>query len=181
MSSPPSTDAELARRIYHRAHLTGHFRLRSGVVSGEYFDKYLFEAEPELLREVAESLVELVPEGVDAVAGLELGGVPLATMVSQVSGLPALFVRKQAKDYGTCRLAEGGEVAGRRLAIVDDVLTSGGQVIQSCAALRELGADIVAVLCVIDREAGGADNLAAEGLKLRSVFTMRHLREAAGD
>lgn len=170
----------LARRIYERAHLTGEFQLRSGVVSGEYFDKYLFEADPGLLRDVAEVLVAMLPEGVEAVAGLELGGVPLATMVSQLSGLPALFVRKQAKDYGTRRLAEGGKVAGCRLAVIEDVLTSGGQLIQSCTALRERGADIVSVLCVIDREEGAGENLAAEGLQLRSAFSMSQLRQAAG-
>ena len=168
----------LARRIYDRAHLTGEFRLRSGIASGEYFDKYLFESDPRLLRQVAEALVALLPEGVEAVAGLELGGVPLATMASQISGLPALFVRKEAKAYGTRRLAEGGEVAGRRLAVVEDVVSSGGQLIQSCAALRQRGADIVAVLCVSDRQTGGADNLAAEGLELSPVFTMSQLREA---
>lgn len=177
---PPPPPAGLARRIYDRSHLTGEFRLRSGVVSGEYFDKYLFESDPELLREVSRALVALLPEGVEALAGLELGGVPLATMASQLSGVPALFVRKEAKDYGTCRLAEGGGVAGRRLAVIEDVVTSGGQLIRSCAALRERGADIVAVLCVIDREAGGAESLAAEGLTLRSVFTMSLLRDAAG-
>jgi len=96
-------------------------------VSGEYFDKYLFESDPELLRAVAEALVSLLPSHVDAVAGLELGGVPLATMVSQLSGLPVLFVRKAPKDYGTRRLAEGGEVAGRRLAVIEDVVTSGSR------------------------------------------------------
>jgi orotate phosphoribosyltransferase len=168
----------LARRIYERAHLTGEFRLRSGAVSHEYFDKYLFESDPALLREIAEQLAGLLPDDVEALAGLELGGVPLATMLSQVSGLPALFVRKQAKDYGTCRLAEGGEVEGRRVAVVEDVVTSGGQVVESCAALRERGAEIAAVLCVIDREAGGAGNLAAQGLELRSLFTLGTLNAA---
>jgi len=91
-----------------------------------------------------------------------------------------LFVRKQPKDYGTCRLAEGGEVAGRRLAVVEDVVTSGGQLQQACAALRERGAEIVTVLCVIDRESGGRDNLAAADLQLRAVFTMTQLHEASG-
>ena len=108
-----------------------------------------------------------------------LGGIPLATIVSQISGLPALFVRQQPKRYGTCRLAEGGEVAGRRVAVVEDVVTSGGAVIAACNALRELGADVVTVLCVIDREAGGSENLAAAGLELRSLFTMRDLEAAA--
>lgn len=179
MSSSPTTGAGLARRIHDRAYLVGEFRLRSGVLSDEYFDKYLFETDPVLLREVAEALVDLLPDGVEAIAGLELGGVPLATVVSQLSGLPALFVRKKAKDYGTCRLAEGGEVAGRRLVVIEDVVSSGGQLIQSCTALRELGADIAGVVCVIDRQSGGAANLTAHGLELRSVFTMSQLRKAA--
>jgi orotate phosphoribosyltransferase len=132
----------LARRVYQAAHLVGDFRLRSGVVSHEYFDKYLFESDPVLLRQVGEALVTLVPDDTDAVAGLELGGIPLATIVSQLSGLPALFVRKEPKAYGTCRLAEGGDIAGRRLTVVEDVVTSGGQLLKSCAALRERGADL---------------------------------------
>jgi len=177
---PASEDAPLARRIYDRSHLTGSFRLRSGTTSDEYFDKYLFESDPRLLREIAQALVRLLPEQVDAVAGLELGGVPLATVVSQLAGLPALFVRKEAKTYGTCRLAEGGEVAGRRLVVIEDVISTGGQVVESCRALRERGAEIVAVLCVLDRESGGAANIAAEGLGLRSAFTMTQVRAAAG-
>ncbi|MDQ3349380.1 MAG: orotate phosphoribosyltransferase [Acidobacteriota bacterium] len=172
--------AHLARRIYERSHLTGEFRLRSGATSSEYFDKYLFESDPELLREIAHVLAGLLPDRVDAVAGLELGGVPLATVLSQLSGLPALFVRKQAKTYGTCRLAEGGEVAGRRLVVIEDVISTGGQVVASCRALRERGAEIVAVLCVLDRESDGAASIAAEGLKLRSAFTMTQVRTAAG-
>jgi len=171
--------AELARRIYERSRLTGEFRLRSGAVSDEYFDKYLFESDPLLLRDIADALMSQLPAGVDALAGLELGGVPLATVASQVSELPTLFVRKQAKSYGTCRLAEGGEIDGRRLVVIEDVVTSGGQVIESCRVLRERGAQIVAALCVIDREAGGRENLAAEGLDLRSLFTMSQLRDAA--
>lgn len=172
MATPP---VDLARSIYERSRLTGEFRLRSGVTSSEYFDKYLFEADPVLLREIAEALVQMLPGQVDALAGLELGGVPIAAVLSQVSGLPTLFVRKEAKAYGTCRLAEGGEVSGRRLAVIEDVITSGGQVIESCRKLRERGAQIVAVLCVVDREAGGAANLAAEGLELRALFTMSNL------
>jgi orotate phosphoribosyltransferase len=166
----------LARRIYDTAHLTGEFRLRSGVTSNEYFDKYLFESDPSLLRAIAEELAPLVPTGVDAVAGLELGGVPLATALSQVTGLPTRFVRKEPKTYGTCRLAEGGDVDGERLVVVEDVVTSGGQVVMSCRQLRERGAAIVRVLCVIDREAGGADALRAEGLQLHALFTMAALR-----
>ncbi len=169
---------ELGDRIYERTRLTGEFRLRSGATSSEYFDKYLFESDPRLLREIAEELVGLLPAGVEVLAGLELGGVPLAVAASQVSRLPTVFVRKAAKTYGTCRLAEGGEVAGRRIAVIEDVVTSGGQVIESCRQLRDRGAYIAAVLCVIDREAGGRESLAGEGLDLRTLFTMSQLRES---
>ena len=179
MTAREPASGSLARRIYDRSHLTGEFKLRSGALSNEYFDKYLFESDPELLREIAQELVRLLPKQVDALAGLELGGVPLATVASQVSGLPALFVRKQAKTYGTCRLAEGGEVRRRRLAVIEDVVSSGGQVVASCRALRERGAEIVAVLCVLDRESGGAANIAGEGLELRSAFTMTQVCSAA--
>ena len=170
--------SDLARRVYETAHLTGEFKLRSGQTSTEYFDKYLFEAEPALLRDIAQAMAGLVPDGVDALAGLELGGIPIVTMLSQVTGLPGLFVRKKAKDYGTCRLAEGGEVAGRRLVVVEDVVTTGGQVLLSCAELRDLGATVETVLCVIDREAGGAEAFAAEGLELRPLLTMSQLKAA---
>lgn len=169
----------LAARVHEASHLTGEFTLRSGVLSSEYFDKYLFESDPRLLKEIAEALVRLLPAGVEALAGLELGGVPLATAASQISGLPALFVRKQAKTYGTCRLAEGGEISGRALAIVEDVITSGGQVTESARALRERGAKVETVLCVIDREAGGRARLAEDALELRSIFTTSELRDAA--
>jgi orotate phosphoribosyltransferase len=175
-----TTHTALAARIYEAAHLTGTFTLRSGVVSKEYFDKYLFESDPALLRDVAEGLATLVPPGIDALAGLELGGVPLATMLSQHTGLPTLFVRKAAKTYGTCRLAEGGEVAGRRLCIVEDVVTSGGAILDAARELRAGGAVLGPVLCVIDRESGGADKLAAEDLTLAALFTMTELKAAAG-
>jgi orotate phosphoribosyltransferase len=169
----------LARTIYERTHLTGEFLLRSGATSNEYFDKYLFESDPELLRAVGAALVPLVPTGTDALAGLELGGVPLATMLSQLTGLPALFVRKEAKAYGTCRLAEGGDVEGRRLTVVEDVVTSGGQVVASCGDLRDRGAIVEHAVCVIDRESGGAKNLADIDVELRAVFTMSDLERAA--
>lgn len=172
------TDGGLARRVYAAAHLTGTFRLRSGITSDEYFDKYLFEADPALLLDVATALSELVPSDVDAVAGLELGGVPLATVVSQVTGLPTLFVRKAAKEYGTCRLAEGGEVAGRRIAVIEDVVTSGGQLLKSCGDLRREGAHLTAVLSVIDRQEGGREALGDARLEFRALFTMEQLLRA---
>lgn len=175
-----TTNAQLARQIYKTSHITGEFLLRSRVVSQQYFDKYLFEANPALLKQIAEAMQPLVPEsGVDALAGLEMGGIPVVTMLSQVTGLPALFVRKKAKEYGTCKLAEGGEINGRKLLIIEDVVTSGGQILLSAADLRERGAIVDTVLCVIDREAGGKEKLAVDGLQLRPLFTMTQLEKAA--
>ena len=171
---------DLARRIYDSAHLTGTFTLRSGVVSNEYFDKYRFESEPELLADIAEASAPLVPAGIDALAGLELGGVPLATTISQVTRLPAVFVRKEAKTYGTCRLAEGAEIDGRRLCIVEDVVTSGGAILDAAAELRARGAVLGPVICVIDRESGGREKLAAADLELFPLYTMSELNSAAG-
>ena len=169
---------DLARAIHRSSHLTGTFTLRSGVVSNEYFDKYRFESDPPLLAAVAEALAALVPGGTEGLAGLELGGVPLAVQLSQVTGLPAFFVRKEAKTYGTCQLAEGGTVDGRRLTVVEDVVTSGGQVVKSCGDLRERGAVVEHALYVIDREAGGAEALAGIGVEGRPLFTMSELEAA---
>jgi orotate phosphoribosyltransferase len=107
---------------------------------------------------------------------LELGGIPLATMLSQITGLPARFVRKEAKTYGTCRLAEGGELGGLRLCIVEDVVTSGGAILDAAVELRAAGAEIGPVVCVIDRESGGVEKLAADGLTLHPLFTMTELK-----
>jgi len=171
--------SQLARAIYDASHLEGEFLLRSGALATEYFDKYLFESDPELLVTIAEALVPLVPGDTEALAGLELGGVPLAVVLGQITGLPVLFVRKKAKEYGTRRLAEGGDVSGKRLLIVEDVVTSGGQVVLSTRDLRALGAVIDSAICVIDREAGGADALAREGVALAALFTMGELASAA--
>ena len=175
---PSDGRAALARRIYDTAHITGDFTLRSGAKSNEYFDKYLFEARPELLKDIALALSAHVPGGIDALAGLEMGGIPIATMLSQLTGLPLLLVRKKAKEYGTCKIAEGGPVAGRRLLIVEDVVTSGGAILDAAKALREEGAELAQVICVIDRESGGPANLAKVQLDLKPLFTMTELKAA---
>ncbi|MGQ0825698.1 MAG: orotate phosphoribosyltransferase [Actinomycetota bacterium] len=171
-----SANGVLARRVLAASHLTGTFTLRSGATSTEYFDKYLFEADPALLRDLATALATLVPPDCSALAGLELGGIPLATMCSQVLGIPTRFVRKQAKTYGTARLAEGGEIACQRLCIVEDVVTSGGAVLDAAVELRAQGAILGPVVCVIDREAGGRERLAVFDLTLAALFTMSELK-----
>jgi orotate phosphoribosyltransferase len=171
----------LARRISLIATVHGQFRLRSGQTATEYFDKYLFESQPHLLRDIARQMVSLIPDNADVLAGLELGGIPIATMLSQLSNIPTLFVRKAAKDYGTCKLAEGGEVRGQTLVIVEDVVTTGGQVVTSATELRNLGATVRDVICVIDRQLGGPENLRQHALNLRALFTASELKSAIGE
>ena len=158
--------------------LTGEFVLRSGLVSSEYFDKYLFESDPGLLARVVARMVPLLPADTELLGGLELGGVPLATVLSQRTGLPAVFVRKRAKEYGTRKLAEGPAVAGRRVTLVEDVVTTGGAVRDAARALREAGAAVAVVVCAIDRSPGPENPLADVGLQLRPVLTKADLDAA---
>jgi orotate phosphoribosyltransferase len=173
-------DATLARDVDACCRLTGEFTLRSGRVAGEYFDKYLFEADPVLLARVARQMEALVPEGTELLGGLELGGVPIATILSARTGLPALFVRKQAKEYGTCKLAEGPDVAGRRVTLVEDVITTGGAVRDATRELRAAGAIVEVVICAIDRSPAGQNPLAEVGLEVRPVLTKAQLDAARG-
>jgi orotate phosphoribosyltransferase len=168
-------DPALARDIDARCRLTGEFTLRSGQVASEYFDKYLFETDPDLLARVAAAMVALVPEGTDLLGGLEMGGIPIVTVLSAQSRLPALFVRKQAKTYGTCKLAEGPEVSGRRITLVEDVITTGGAVRDATRALRAAGATVETVVCAIDRSPGDDNPLVDVGLEIRSVLTKADL------
>lgn len=171
-------ETELAAALYRSAHLVGHFTLRSGRTATEYFDKYRFTGDPVLLRAVADLAATRLPPGTEVLAGLELGGVPVATAIGLVGGLPIAFVRKQAKTYGTRRLAEGADVDGRRVLVVEDVVTTGGQVRASTAELRQRGAIVEDVLCVVDRGEGGVAVLAADGLRLTALFTADDLRSA---
>jgi orotate phosphoribosyltransferase len=174
----PAADPALAADIDACCRLSGDFLLRSGQVSHEYFDKYLFESQPHLLDRVAAQMVGLLPADTELLGGLELGGIPIATMVSSRTGLPALFVRKKAKEYGTCKLAEGPDVAGRRVTLVEDVITTGGAVRDATRALRDAGAVVEVVVCAIDRSPEGENPLADVGLEVRPVLTKAALDAA---
>lgn len=168
--------SDLAKRIYSAAHLTGQFTLRSGAVSQEYFDKYLFESDPGLLAAIAEAMLPLIPVETEVLAGLEMGGIPVVTMLSHLSGLPCIFVRKAAKQYGTAKLAEGCEYSGKKVLIIEDVVTSGGQIVLSQQDLISSGAIADHALCVIDRESGGKEALKAAGIELHALFTKSDLK-----
>ena len=170
------TKEQLGKKIFEVSHLTGEFLLRSGQISNEYFDKYRFESIPEILDEITNQMKELIPANTEILAGLEMGGIPIATMLSQKTGIPAIFVRKKAKEYGTRKLAEGTEFTGKKVTIIEDVVTTGGQIITSANKLRALGASVELVMGVIVRDPKAYDNLKNAGLDLIPLLTMEEIK-----
>lgn len=167
---------ELAKQIFETSHLTGEFLLRSGQISNEYFDKYLFESKPHILQQIAILMSELIPSDCEVLAGLEMGGIPIATAISLHTHMPAAFIRKKAKEYGTRKVNEGADIQGKKIVIIEDVITSGGQVILSAEDLKNAGAEILCCICVINRQQGGAEALEKAGIPLISLFTMEELK-----
>ena len=174
------TRAELAGDLQQVCSVKGHFALHSGRTVDRYFDKFMFESDPVLLRAVAELLIPLIPSDTEVLAGLELGGVPISTALSMLTGLPQVLVRKETKRYGTAKLVEGLDIAGRRLLVVEDVITTGGQVVISTQRMRVRRAAISSVLCVVDRRLepdGPSDELAVAEISVLSLFTLADFAE----
>lgn len=168
----------IAKRIREVSQLSGKFTLRSGAVSDTYFDKYLFESDPALLHAIAERMAKLVPTGTEILAGLEMGGIPVVTALSRETGLPAAYIRKKRKEHGTAKYAEGPKLVGKNVLIVEDVVSSGGAILDSLQMLREDGVESHTALCVIDRETGGAEALKEFGVELVSMLKMTAILEA---
>lgn len=166
---------QLAKDLVDAAYLTGDFVLRSGRRSSYYFDKYLFETRPAILGRLGVALAALIPAGVDRLAAPELGAVLLGGAVSLETGLPLVIVRRDAKEYGTSRLLEGALEPGERVAVIEDVLTTGGEAIRAVGKLREAGASVEALVAVLDREEGAAENLRAAGIRFRPLFRLADL------
>ncbi|WP_320204011.1 orotate phosphoribosyltransferase [Agrobacterium rosae] len=161
----------LAQKIAAAAALEGVYVLRSGQVSSRYFDKYRFEGNPALLRPLARAMAELMPADTEILAGLELGGIPLVTAISLETGLPAAFVRKEAKAYGTRRAIEGQDIAGRRITFIEDVITTGGAVADAYRLALADNAEVLAVVCAIWRGEGTPNITDVLGLRVIPVFT----------
>ena len=164
------TKNELQKSILEIAKLSGEFKLRSGLTSNVYFDKYRFESQPKILNSIADHLTPLIPKDTEVLAGLEMGGIPIATALSLKTGIPVAFIRKEAKDYGTCKFAEGCEIKGKKLCIVEDVITTGGQVVISTNDLRSEGAIIDNVVSVIFRGKTAPQGILDINLKLTHLF-----------
>lgn len=170
------TDGELAAALKAVAYLEGDFTLRSGRKSRYYLDKYLFETDPGLLRELAKRFAGHVQRSTQRVAGAELGAVALAAATSLESGLPFVIVRNSKKaDYGTGKLIEGRLNAGERVLLVEDIATSGGQALEAVKTLQAAGATVEGVVAVIDRQEGARANMEAAGVRFESIFTSADL------
>jgi len=172
----------LAQALIEHAYLEGDFLLRSGRRSRYYLDKYRFETRPDLLRPLGERIAAAVKEHApDAtrLAGPELGAVALAAAASLQSGLPFIIVRKAAKEYGTAKRIEGPYEEGECICLIEDVVTSGGALLDSVEALRGAGLVVHTAVCVVDREEGGADALARHAVRLRPLFRAGELLGSA--
>lgn len=168
--------AELARRLREVALLEGEFTLRSGRKSKYYLDKYLFETDPQLLRELAKRFAAYVTPDIDRIAGAELGGIPLAAATALETGKPFVIVRNSKKaDYGTGKLIEGRLTGGDRVLLVEDICTSGGQALEAMKTLEQHGANVAGVVVVIDRQEGGRQAIEATGRRCEALFTSADL------
>ena len=170
------TDAELAQQLKAIALLEGDFTLRSGRKSRYYLDKYLFETQPRLLRELGKRFARFVTPEIDRIAGAELGAIALAAATALESDRPFVIVRNAKKaGYGTGKLIEGRLERGERVLLVEDVATSGGQVVEAYNTLRNAGADVKAVVVTIDRQEGAREAITAAGLRFEALFTTADL------
>ena len=162
----------LASRIRESAYLEGDFTLRSGRKSNYYLDKYLFETQPDILQALGRELAGHVGEETDRIAGAELGGVPLAASAAMACGKPFILVRNKKKDYGTSKLLEGVLEEGDRILLVEDVVTTGGQLIEAARTLVDAGAVIERIVAVIDRQEGAREAIESAGFEFHSLLTV---------
>lgn len=170
------TDAELGTALKKAAYLEGDFTLRSGKKSRYYLDKYLFETEPALLRELAKRFAKFVTPPVKRIAGAELGAVALAAATSLETGKPFVIVRNSRKaDYGLSKPFEGVLEPGDRVVLVEDIATSGGQAIEAARTLVKAGATVERIVAVVDRLEGAREAVEAAGFQFAALFTARDL------
>ncbi len=170
---------DLASRIREAALLEGDFVLSSGRHSSFYVDKYLFSTEPDLLHEVAATLARKLPDGVERLAGVELGAVPLVVATALVTGLPYVIVRKSTKEYGTGRGIEGNLERGERVALIEDVVTTGTQAVQAARSLIAAGVEVVTIVTVLDRRDAPKERL--EEFSFEALLRMEDLRVSSED
>jgi len=166
---------ELIKRIKETAYLEGDFILRSGKRSKYYLDKYLFETCPDILEALGEEFAKYITDDVTLIAGTELGGVALAAATALQTGKNWIIVRNTKKGYGTGKLIEGVLKPGDVVLLVEDIATTGGQVLEAAKAITEAGAKVKKIVAVIDRKQGAEENIAQAGYKFQSILTKNDL------
>ena len=162
---------ELIKRIKETAYLEGDFVLRSGKRSKYYLDKYLFETCPDILKALGEEFAKYVTDDVTLIAGAELGGVALAAATAMQTGKNWVIIRNAKKGYGTGKLMEGVLNKGDVVLLVEDIATTGGQVLEAANVITEAGAKVKEIVCVIDRKQGAQENITSAGYKFESILT----------
>ena len=167
---------ELGRDLVQASYLKGDFVLRSGRRSNRYFDKFLFETDPVLLKRIGRHLADLVPKETQRLAAPELGAVLLGGAVSMETGLPLLLVRKEAKGYGTAKQLEGHFTAGERVTVIEDIVTTGGDSLRSLQVLRDSGLEVIHLVVVLDRGEGGEENIREAGIPYSPLFRIQDLK-----
>ena len=159
-------------RLFEAAFLRGEFVLSSGQTSQYYFDKYLFETQPDLLRDVARLLAHALPPETARLAGPALGGVPLATAVALETGIPFVIVRPEAKAYGTARTIEGRIAPRDRVVVLEDVVTTGGQAVRAARTVEAAGGQVILILAVVDRSEGGREGVEGAGYRFEALYDL---------
>jgi orotate phosphoribosyltransferase len=165
----------LARDLVATSYLKGDFVLRSGKRSDRYFDKFLFETDPSLLKRIGAQLAALVPKETQRLAAPELGAVLLGGAVSMETGLPLMLVRKEPKGYGTGKQLEGRFAPDERVTVIEDVVTTGGDSLRSVQVLRDAGLDVIHLVVVLDRGEGGEDNIREARIPYSPLFRIQDL------
>jgi orotate phosphoribosyltransferase len=165
----------LARELVKASYLKGDFILRSGKRSNRYFDKFLFETDPSLLKRLGVQLAALVPRETQRLAAPELGAVLLGGAVSMETGLPLVLVRKEPKGYGTAKQLEGRVSPGDRVTVIEDVVTTGGDSLRSAQVLRDAGVEVIHLVVVLDRGDGGEENIRNAGIPYSPLFRIEDL------
>ena len=166
--------AELRADIVRAAYVEGDFVLADGLHSNYYFDKYLFETRPAILRRLACFLAELVPRKTDRLAAPALGAVALGTAVSLELGLPLVIVRLD-REPGSPRQIEGELYADEVVTLIEDVVVTGSRALRAISRVRDAGAGVGQVISVLDRREGAVERFSEESVGYRHLFTPREL------
>jgi orotate phosphoribosyltransferase len=165
------TRNELIKRVKETAYLEGNFTLRSGKQSKYYLDKYLFETCPDILKALGKEFAKHIGSDVTLIAGAELGGVALAAATAMETGKNWVIIRNSKKGYGTGKMIEGVLKQGDVVLLVEDIATTGGQVLEAAKVITEAGAKVKKIVAVIDRKQGAGENITAAGYKFESLLT----------